>query len=113
MRQAVIGVVQIDGAVLVADMADLPNAKDMLIQHYATPLRATMLTSLGSIAAIGATPGRCTVPDDAPEPTIMERSAFERLALRGVSAFHLFERGRWISWADMADTGSTFAYEAE
>lgn len=101
MNKSAVGVVQQDGRVLVARIAN-GKIETMLRNHYATPIQATMLTSLGDIATIGETPAKCTLASNPCEPSLIDIASFERLFLDGATHFHLYDRGRWTSWSDEA-----------
>lgn len=106
---SLIGITQPDGRVLCARVADDAGVADMLARDYATPTRATMLASLGSLAALGPTPAQCVLGPD-PEPVLLpDEAAFQ--AQRREGAFHLFADGAWTSWSIERASGGSFAIE--
>ena len=110
MKNAVIGVVQDDGRILAARVANGGrNLAGMLDRHYATRLRATMLVSLGEITTVGATPARCTIPIEQGEPAIVDPCGFEAM---GGPGYHLLEHsGSWIHWSVQPESTPSFAIE--
>jgi hypothetical protein len=104
-----IGIVQPDGRVLCASIADDAGVAETLALDYATPTRATMLASLGSIAGLGPTPAQCALGPE-PEPVMLpDETAFQ--AQRPEGGFHLFVDGAWTSWSMERVTGASFAIQ--
>ena len=112
---AVIGVVQDDGRILAARVAQAGGRAlhRILARNYASRTRATMLVSLGEITAVGATPRDSRLPEEQGEPALVDPCGFE--AMRGTAAHaHLFDDGgSWTHWSDRVEAAATFTIDEE
>lgn len=101
--RAAVGVLQKDGRILAACVSQDGGRglAGLLLEHYGTRNRATMLVSLGSIMSVGETPADCTLPAQEADPELLDMHGFERMRAADLRDFHLFdESGSWVHWTD-------------
>jgi hypothetical protein len=111
---AIIGVVQDDGRILAARVAQGGGRqlRRTLSRNYNSRLKATMLVSLGSLVTVGATPTRSVIADDQTDPALVDPCGFE--IMRGTASnVHLFDGMTWDHWSDTAETVSSIMIEED
>ena len=112
--RSVIGVVQDDGRILAARVADGRNLGGRLERSYATRLRATMLVGLGAIGVVGPTPATSAVPDAKSDAELVDPCGFEAIGGAATTTRHVYGRdGRWTHWSEERSAAPGLMVEME